>query len=252
MFERSLALLKENFLPHNRADVIVFHEADFDPSVLDGRTSGIAIRFAEVDFSGVPEALAGVEPAKRGYRHMCHFFANDIFFHPALEGYDYYMRLDDDSFILSPVAFDVFEDMAKGGFRYGYRAVIKDKPACCTGLWNTAGEYFKKNGCARDFSTIDELGMYYTNFEICDIAWFRSGEWQSFFAAIEAAEGIWRHRWGDAPIRYLGVKGLLTDDRIRHFREFHYKHQSEWRAGRTHRLPWDLIRYYFWVLRQIL
>lgn len=50
-----------------------------------------------------------------GYRHMCRFFSGEIYKHPALEEYDYYMRLDRDSLFLSEVDFDCFALMRKKG-----------------------------------------------------------------------------------------------------------------------------------------
>ena len=112
--ERSLALLKRNFLPWSPADVLVFHEDNLKPEQLEGRTAGLAVKTALVDFSAVPPEMANLPPGQRGYRHMCHFFANDIFLRPELADYDYYMRLDDDSFILSPLTFNVFARMRGG------------------------------------------------------------------------------------------------------------------------------------------
>ena len=88
--EKSLSLLKENFLPWSPADILVFHEDNMKPSQLEGRTAGLPVKTALVDFSSVPPEMADVPPEKRGYRHMCHFFANDIFFRGELDGYDKY------------------------------------------------------------------------------------------------------------------------------------------------------------------
>ena len=103
--ERSLALLKRNFLPWSPADVLIFHEDNLKPEQLEGRTAGLSVKTVLVDFSAIPPEMANLPPGQRGYRHMCHFFANDIFLRPELADYDYYMRLDDDSFILSPLTF---------------------------------------------------------------------------------------------------------------------------------------------------
>ena len=88
--ERSLTLLKQNFLPWSPADIIVFHEANMRPEELDGRTAGLHVKTALVDFSEMPEGTERLSQKQRGYRHMCHFFANDIFFRPELLDYDYY------------------------------------------------------------------------------------------------------------------------------------------------------------------
>lgn len=160
--EASLGLLARNLLPWSQADVIIFHEDDLDPSVLDGHTAGIPVRFAQVDFSAFPEEMKDLPKGKRGYRHMCHFFANDIFLRPELEKYQYVLRLDVDSSILSPLKFNVFDEMRTRGYRYGYRAILKDKRCFSKDLWPTAKAYFLKSESAvRPFSQIPEPCVYY-------------------------------------------------------------------------------------------
>lgn len=144
--ERSLTLLKRNFLPWSPADVLIFHEANLKPEQLEGRTAGVPVRTALVDFSEIPPAMASLPPSQRGYRHMCHFFANDIFHRDELSGYDYFMRLDDDSFILSPLMFDVFARMSERRFRYAYRAVLNDRPHVCVGLGDVVARHFRGGG----------------------------------------------------------------------------------------------------------
>ena len=55
-----------------------------------------------------------------GYQHMSRFWTKGIFEQPLVKELQYYMRLDTDSLILSPV-FDIFEDAARRGVKYGYR-----------------------------------------------------------------------------------------------------------------------------------
>lgn len=239
--ERSLTLLKRNFLPWSPADVLIFHEANLKPEQLEGRTAGVSVRTALVDFSEIPPAMASLPPGQRGYRHMCHFFANDIFHRDELSGYDYFMRLDDDSFILSPLMFDVFARMRERRFRYAYRAVLNDRPHVCVGLGDVVARHFRGGVC----KSPPPYKIFYTNFEICDLAWFRGVEWQSYFAAIDQAGGIWRHRWGDAPIRYYGVMNALPPEALWNIVELHYHHQDEWLPGRRRRTLCEMVRHYW-------
>lgn len=207
---------------------------------------------ALVDFSAVPPALADVPPAQRGYRHMCHFFANDIFFRPELRKYDYYMRLDDDSFILSPLKFNVFEHMRRNGKKYAYRVVLNDRPHVCAGLGELVKEYFASRNIRLACKLPPPYKLFYTNFEICDLEWFRGNPWQDYFAAVDEAEGIWRNRWGDAPIRYYGVANLLPARALWCVKELHYRHQSEWLPGWTVRTPMEAFRHYAGTLAMLV
>ncbi len=247
LLKRSVDLLCDNFLPDNPADVFVFHEDDCDLDALRRATERADPAFCRVDFSSVPPGCENLPRGQIGYRHMCRFFANEWFLRPELDGYGFVMRMDVDSFILSPCKTDLFATMRRQGSRYAYRAVLNDAPRFCTGLWRTAATHFEKNGIetkARLFADIRENGIFYTNFEICDLAWFRGPVWQSFFRTIDAAGGIAKHRWGDAPIRYVGVRALMDPAEIWQATPLHYQHWYRWNAGSRHRnLPW-LLRCY--------
>ena len=242
--EKSLSLLKTNFLPWSPADILVFHENNMSPDQLSGRTSGLLVKTALVDFSNVPLEMSDIPPSQRGYRHMCHFFANDIFSRPELAGYDFYMRMDDDSFILSPLKFNVFELMRDKGYKYAYRVILKDRPHVCVGFGDLVKQYFCMRGHRLNYRLPPPYMIYYTNFEICDISWFKGRVWQEYFEAVDRAGGIWRHRWGDALIRYYGVVHLMEESSVYCLKQLHYHHQSEWLPGWTTRTPFEAIRHY--------
>lgn len=243
----SLKCLKRNILPWSPADLLIFHETDFDHRKFLSAVAPLGLsnlRLAQVDFSLTPPSMASLSPAQRGYRHMCRFFANDIFLRPELSGYDYMMRQDDDSFILTPVKFNLFDRLRARQQLYAYRMVMNEKPAFCTGLAETAAGFFAANpALALRTPSIGRVKLYYTNFEICDLNWFRGNAWQKFFAAIDRANGIWEHRWGDAPIRWIGLQYLLKHESIVCLKNFTYRHQFTVRKGFTSRLPLEYARY---------
>ena len=248
LLKRSVDLLCDNFLPHSPADVFVFHEDDCDMEALRAATTRARPTFCLVDFSSVPPGCENLPRGQIGYRHMCRFFANGWFLRPELGGYRYVMRMDVDSFILSPCRENLFERMRREGRRYAYRAVLKDARRYCTDLWKTAEEHFRAAGIepkARLYKDIREPGIFYTNFEICDLSWFESSPWQAFFKAIDEAGGIARHRWGDAPIRYIGVRALMEPAEIWQAIPLHYQHWYRWNAGSRHRNVFWLVRCYF-------
>ena len=244
-------LLAKNFLPWSPADIVIFHEADFDRSLVEKSPvcsaladSGIKIRFGLVDFSAEHLGMEGLTPGQKGYRHMCHFFANDIFMREELRGYDFYMRLDVDSYVLSKVRYNVFERMRREGRKYAYRMVMNERAKVVRGLLAAATAHFTANPAPGvQAPAVRKVRLYYTNFEICDLEWFRSDGWQRYFAAIDATGGIWRHRWGDAPIRWLGLQYLLRPDQTLCLRWMAYFHQFLLRRGLTFRLPLAYLGY---------
>lgn len=245
---RSIRLLEKNFLPWSPADIIIFHESGFDKSLIERetgcKTSAGSIRFAQVDFSANHPGLENLAKGQRGYRHMCHFFANDVFSRQELAKYDYYMRLDVDSYLLSKVRYNIFERMSQRGWRYVYRMEMNEREYVANGLLDVTRAFFVANPALNIAKpSIRRVGLYYTNFEICDLAFFRDTPWQRFFAAIDAAGGIWRCRWGDAPIRWLGLKHLLRPCEIYCIRQLSYFHQFRLRSGFACRLPLEYLRY---------
>lgn len=233
-------LLERNLLPWSPADIFIFHEADLDESMLSPHAvfKRLDVKFAEVDFSSVPYGTESLTRGQRGYRHMCHFFANDVFLRNELSSYEYYMRLDVDSFILSKISFNIFDAMRSRNLKYAYRMIMTENARVAEGLLETAKAFFSTN---RDIAVshpyIRKAKLYYTNFEICDLKFFRSDPWQRYFAAIDSAGGIWRTRWGDAPIRWLGLQYLLRKNEIWFFRGMTYHHQFLLHKGFGFRFP---------------
>ena len=242
---RSIEFLQKNFLPWSPADILVFHEDGFDQeSTLSRLPKGLSVLFAKVDFAPVHPGMENLSRGQKGYRHMCHFFANDIFERSELAEYDYYMRLDEDSFILSPLPFNLFEKMAREGLKYVYRLEMNEKKSVSHGLIATAEAFFAANprfNIAKP--RIRRQKLYYTNFEVGNLRWFRAKGWQRYFAAIDATGGIWRRRWGDAPIRWLGLQYLLKPEEMYCLKKMKYFHQFMLHSGFSFRLPHDYLRY---------
>jgi hypothetical protein len=55
---------------------------------------------------------------------------------------------------------------------------------------------------------------FYTNFEIVDVKFLRSPEYQAWFNAVDATGSIYLHRWGDAPLRFLGLSMHMNTSQI--------------------------------------
>ncbi|CAF0942493.1 unnamed protein product [Adineta ricciae] len=63
-----------------------------------------------------------------GYRLMCRFWTYDVFYHPAVRegGYEYLMRMDDDSYFADDTKEDLFVYMKRKDLDYGYRALYSE------------------------------------------------------------------------------------------------------------------------------
>jgi len=80
-----------------------------------------------------------------GYQHMSRFWARTIFEHARVAALEFYLRLDTDSLLLSPLL-DVFEDAARRGVKYGYRMAGKDWRGRNVGLWSFHEGFLRNSG----------------------------------------------------------------------------------------------------------
>ena len=158
----------------------------------------------------------------RGYRLMCRFWAGIVWTLPSLDRYEYYWRLDTDSILTRPVSIDPFQFLVSSRCQYGYNRLKGENPYVLTGLWDAYQKWeqsFNLTPSAR--KAVREIAldgdgqywgpMYYNNFELGSFSMKRDVVYQSFFRFVDqnAPFGIFRYRWGDAPLHTLGVLATL-------------------------------------------
>ena len=129
----SMASLRKYMKRIRDTDVIVWHEGDLtneDANALDGATNVRFCLLRKETGWGRPPWLKKMPPSQfsAGYRFMIRFYAVTIW--PTLDrlGYEWVMRMDDDSFFLSPVPYNIFEDMRRRGALYAYRTLSRECP----------------------------------------------------------------------------------------------------------------------------
>jgi len=249
-FRKSIVFLIDNYYTKYPCDIICFYEQDFPVTelyLLKNSLQNVSIYFEPIDFkipnysekilTQIPEYFPHpdfpqVQGFSIGYRHMCRFFAGEIFYHPRLLDYRYVWRLDTDSFLLSDIPYNVFDRMAYEKAIYGYINIQYDHPGVINQLWKLSKQYFttiNKNDIFKS-SNIDfhKNKVFYTNFEIFDMDWFRSCDYQNFYRFIDDSGGIYIHRWGDHSIRYIGLNSLATPDQFCFFNDIRYFHHQEY------------------------
>ena len=248
MLNKSLLLVSLNLIPalKKKIDIIIFHEKSFDSSyqrkVQQPNECGVI--FQEVNFilpdydDKIKENISTIYPHpsetsrpgfSMGYRYMCDFFSGSLYEQKLLKDYSYYLRLDTDSFILSKIKYDLFEWMEDKKCEYGFilPAIDTDHPKVVEGLWNKTSKYISENNIKTQISinTIPDGQFYYTNFEIGKISSFSEGsQYYKFYRFIRGTGNIFIKRWGDAPIKYLGVNLFIKKNAIRPVHGFIYQH----------------------------
>ena len=245
----SLSLVETNLLAFcSNVDVLIFHEKSFH-NLKHLVRSTVQLKYIEIEFKipsysapireKIPEFFPHPTHGKgpvawghpgfsMGYRHMCRFFSGAMYENSILHEYDMYLRLDTDSRILSPLGYNIFDWARSNSCFYGYikPAVQVDNPAVVFGLKEHVQEWVSRNRVSTfvDVRSIPSGEMFYTNFELAKTSWFLQEQYQDFFHSIDDSGGIYINRWGDAPIKLLGVRLLMEPSYIKPVSGFVYKH----------------------------
>lgn len=231
----SVFLLKKNLLKKKKYDVIVFHEANYSKIVRSVLVFLFDVRLREINLLEQylkNIAQISIDPELKaysaGYRSMCHFFFEGFYKH--IKEYDYYCRLDTDSFLIGAIDFDPFEYMKKNKLLYGYIAELYESANAIKGIDNYLQENVEKldekvrgnilfNGSAYNLRCI------YTNFEIIDLSMFDKPEVKTYIDGIVKSNNIFNYRWGDAPLRTIMLSLFVDKNQIVRFKMIDYKHQ---------------------------
>lgn len=250
-FRKSISLLFSNYYNEFPCDIICFHENNFPSKELEylkNTLSSINISFININFTlpnnysketieSIPEYFPHPDFPQAlgfsiGYRHMCRFFAGAMFEHPVIKKYKYIWRLDTDSFILSPISYNVFDRLCANNSIYGYINIQHDHSGVIKNLWEMSEKYFTDIGKNDIFQPVNiqfhKNRVFYTNFEIFDVEWFCDKEYQDYFKFIDNSAGIYKNRWGDHSIRYIGLKSLVKEEQLYFYHDIEYFHQQRY------------------------
>jgi len=235
--------LFENFNKEAKYPVVIFHDdlnAEAVKSLADVLKQDLGyipdnVEFVRLRFETPPSVSTDphlydppLTQFRLGYRHMCRFFGGLVFNHPALSEYRYCWRLDSDSFILSTVTVDPFEHMRNNNFKYAFiDRLDRDEAFACVGIWEATQKYMQDNKDILGHIVPSwNMEVYYTNFEIYDMDFFRGEKYQSYFNYLDSTGNIYYRRWGDHCIRYLGLSMFANPSDIWCVKDFAYQHGS--------------------------
>ena len=245
---RSLILLSKNFKYCKDYPIVVFHD-DIDAMTQSqirvslhsevGFIPNISFEILKFEMpshvSSDPSRYSvSLQEFWMGYRHMCRFHSGGIYTDPRLLKYDWYWRLDSDSYLLAPIDYDPFDHMAKNGYEYAYMCdEDKDLERVTDGLWDATVEFMNKNNItmpnALSSRLVDgkwECNNYYTNFEISKFSFWRGEQYMNYFKHLDETGDIYYKRWGDAPIHWLAVKMLMDESKVWAVKDIAYQHNN--------------------------
>lgn len=222
--------------------VVIFHEGDY----LD---NDLQQSFARTITSQFPLAFERIHFGKRvrtwkarnhlGYLHMCRFFIRMLPHHPLLSLFTFYWRLDAHSYIFAshPIA-DPFQRMKDQQVQYAFTMVNEDDHGYVKNLWSLFHQFLRDH-CLQPSKAVRQtqtglfggysLAIIFTNLAIANVSLFRDEpiiyDW---LKRVDESDGIYQHRWGDAPIHTLALTQFLPRRSIVKIRYFGYMHRREY------------------------
>lgn len=265
----SLYFLFKHFNDKFRYPVIIFHEGDYDNEGQQDILNSIRSSCRDlVSFQALDEndfkLPSHIDPVKlqrilsikphptpywrnEKYRLMCRWWM--MRFMEYVKGYDYVMRLDDDSFIEEPIKKDLFAWMKEEDLVYSSNLVHVDCGICSYGMKEFFEREFpeKKEAIQSMFVpqdvpmrsvtmhpfrailslTQDPLPaiketekiwmpiMYYNNFFITKTSFWRTPEMLQMLEKIDKDGSIFYFRWGDSPLQSILVMLMAKPEQIK-------------------------------------
>lgn len=261
----SLYFLFRNFNKKYNYPVIILHEGDFNKvtedeirhSVRENHRHLITFKVIHKEDFELPQHIdkerveksVAIQPVPYWrnikYRLMCYFWVKH--FHKYTEGFDYVMRLDDDSIIEEPLVQDLFQLMASKDLVYMSNIIHVDCGLCNYGMKemfesilplykdrinngmfiksklpsgsevfnkfkNVVTNFEGKEYTSSEFVTEMPL-MYYNNFFITATNFWKRDDVKEVIDKIDQHGGIFYYRYGDAPIQTLIVT-LMAPEKI--------------------------------------
>lgn len=236
--KKSLNLLYTNYKFIKHSDVFIFVEKIFPEKEklnLESEFDNLYIKTIELKPSldlKIPIELISFEDKcgyDIGYRHMCQFFFSEI--RNYIEEYDWYMRLDDDSFINSEINYNIFEFLENSNKVYGYVAEIPEWPPVVVNVDSFFLRIIDEYKLSPYFldklleNNKFNLRHFYNNIEMIKLSYFKKNETIKLLTKLVNESGnIYRWRWGDNLLRTFTLSITTDIKQIYKFKDFDYHH----------------------------
>lgn len=214
------------------------------PKWMDEKAAKQSIK--EQGEAGIPHG------GQEGYHHMCRFYSGKFYHLEALKKYKWYWRLEPDVDFTCAITYDPFVQMAKNNKVYGFTIALWEVGKTCPSLFRDIADWKEYNHIptknlwkatiqaswmpypfrqllsylpSRDrYGDEWSLCHYWSNFEIADMDFYRSQEYNNLFEYLDKKGGFYFERWGDAAIHSLAVQMLVDPQRVHHFEDLGYRH----------------------------
>jgi alpha 1,2-mannosyltransferase len=228
----SLTLLEKNWpLTQLGIPKVIFHEHGFKHEYKRLIQKKFHVRFIEIELKPQISIIPEFEDKLNysiGYRNMCQFFHSE--FYKYLDGYDWFMRLDTDSYIIDKIQYNLFQYLETNNKVYGYIAEIPEWDLSSKNLDVWFESFTEELGIKTEFyKEIIKDGKFtykhfYNNFEIINRKYFEDPTVDYIIDKVNKSGNIYRWRWGDHIVRTLILSLCYKKDQIHRFQDIGYHH----------------------------
>lgn len=233
----AITSVDENLRDDRRTPLLLFNEGDLPPArqAWLRNLTDRPVHFPTVDFQSFPP---GFDPAVRGgwlkrsnrwgYMQMCRFWITGIWDHPVTAAYSTYLRMDTDSCFTGPIP--AGNDAVLPGLPAGavYAPHLEEHFVSKTHrLLEHTQQYLRDTNHTplhtKMWQTVlawqtrgTALPSFYNNFEVTRVDFFRQPRVAAYQRHVteRPPHGVFVHRWGDAPVRYLTVALFARPDQL--------------------------------------
>ncbi|CAG8550997.1 10208_t:CDS:2, partial [Scutellospora calospora] len=181
------------------------------------------------------EANSIIYGGSESYRHMCRFNSGFFFQHPLLLPFDYYWRLEPSVNFMCDIDYDPFLFMQKNKLVYGFTISLLEYQSTIPTLWDAVKQFIKEyphhisenntmKFISNDHGSTYNLCHFWSNFEIGDLNFWRTNQYQDFFNYLDKSGGFFYERWGDAPVHSIAVALFAQKSQVHFFNDIAYYH----------------------------
>jgi hypothetical protein len=228
---------RDFFASHYFDSIFIFNEENRSGP---GEIEGLSVHYVDVHplWSTYPPGFDPnatvshwiVRHRKWSYHQMIRFFWKTVFTLPEISNVTAYMRLDGDS-CLGGIT-ESPRNLLNDGVVYIKNNDFVDMPEVVENLESLTRDYVRYFGIevrwkgAWDGAYFGGAAVaFYNNMEIMDIRFWMRPDVQHFVHFVDTSWGIYRHRWGDAPLRYIAL-AIFANERMVRDRPhtWHYHH----------------------------
>jgi alpha 1,2-mannosyltransferase len=253
MLEKSLDSLYEYYNNEFKHDIIVFYDNKFpflekdQIEISKGRNE---IKFQLLDgelwkppdcdeIRNNPNPSNWVDPKfSVGYRNMMRWYGILIYKFLTNLGYEWYMRMDDDSLLHSKIEYDLFKYLYDNNYEYGFRTYVNDHISVSNGLIEFCKKYIDQNNIKPTFIDrfIKDKSMwdthnynivgYYNNFLISKLSFWMRDDVQHFLNEFDNSGYQYTKRWNDLISQAVTIQIFMERNKIYQFNDFTYEHTT--------------------------